>query len=215
MFNNSLKFILAFIIIPIIIYSLSYIPYFFIPDKDYDFGIVIENAKDMYDYHSKLVADHPFKSKWWEWPLNKRPLTFYRESNLPDNKYSAIVTMGNPAIWWVGMFTFFISLFIAVKNKDKRYLPIFIATLMQYLPWILVPRIAFIYHYFSIVPFMILSIVFCVEYLLARWSKSKPYIIWYLVLTVVLFVMFYPVLSGMEVSSDYVDYLKWCKYWYF
>jgi dolichyl-phosphate-mannose--protein O-mannosyl transferase len=94
-------------------------------------------------------------------------------------------------------------------------LAVFIALVSLYLPWVLVSRIAFIYHFFPVLPFVMLSIVYVLK------SMSEKYRGWcyiayiYLAGVAVLFVVFYPALSGMEVSQGYIEHLKWLKSWYF
>jgi len=63
----------------------------------------------------------------------------------------------------------------------------FTAIAAQYLPWILVPRIAFIYHFFSIVPFIILSIVYVIKNILEKYPGAKYLVYAYLVVAAVLF----------------------------
>ncbi len=91
-------------------------------------------------------------------------------------------------------------------------LVVFVAIAFQYLPWFGVSRIVFIYHFFSTVPFMILSIVYVIKALLEKYPEMKRLVYYYLALVLVLFVMFYPVLSGLEVPRWYVEvFLLWFK----
>jgi len=86
----------------------------------------------------------------------------------------------------------------------------------QYLPWVLVPRITFIYHYYGCVPFLILLIgaFFC-----GLEERDSPYARWmwvYALAVLFLFAMFYPILSGETVSRFYVArFLRWLPSWTF
>lgn len=88
-----------------------------------------------------------------------------------------------------------------------------------YIPWMLVPRLTFIYHFFATVPFMIL----CITYVFMRFRDRFSHYRWagvalygYLVIALILFIMFYPILSGAEVDRHYVEaYLKWKASWRF
>lgn len=193
-----------FVAIPLVIYCLSYIPVLHVKGDTYTAERLIEYQKHMYDYHSKLVATHPYSSQWWEWPFMKRPVWYYNGKNLEPGMISSISAFGNPLIWWTGIFAVIAALYISVKRKDKRMYVLWIAYLSQYLPWMLVPRLTFLYHYFAMVPFMILAIV----YIFTRFEEgreNKKWIRWaYAGIAVVLFIMYYPVISGMEVSKEYV-----------
>jgi dolichyl-phosphate-mannose-protein mannosyltransferase len=218
--------VVFFIIVPGIIYFTSYIPFMMSPGNQPNFNenisfsdsvanlAPIRNSKDMLNYHSNLTAqDHPYKSSWYEWPFIKKPICYYYTSSIePNNNTSNITSMGNPAIWWFGAFAFLISGIIALIKKDKSFVPIFIAALFQYVPWILVDRMTFIYHYFSIVPFIILSIVYFFKYLLDFDRQLRYVIIIYLSIVALLFIGFYPVISGMEVSTEWIETLEWGKW---
>lgn len=208
---------LFFIIIPAVIYILSYIPYMNAAKQDLD--LILRNQRDMFVYHSSTVlsATHPFSSQWWEWPIIKKPLETYAASDLPQGISSTMTIMGNPLIWWSSVLALVAAIFIAIKNKEKNMIVIFTAIAFQYLPWIGVKRVAFIYHFFSTTPFLILSIVYVLKYLNEKYSKARYFIYGYLILALLLFIMFYPVLSGMEISKNYVEsYLRWFKTtWFF
>ena len=207
--------VVFFILIPGIIYVLSYIPYKAGNPDDSLMTIVIENQFSMFDYHSNLNATHDFSSSWWQWPIMVRPIWYYVAPEAGEGLRATIVSFGNPAIWWVGIAAVVGSAVIAWKKKDKRMTVVFVAYALQYFPWILVTRCAFIYHYFTSVPFMILMIVYCIDYFMEKKRFSKPMLFVYLGLVFVLFVLFYPALSGMPVSENYIKALRWFPSWYF
>jgi dolichyl-phosphate-mannose-protein mannosyltransferase len=206
-------FCIFFAIIPFVIYMLSYIPYMSTPGQD--FSVFISNQADMLNYHGKdvLSATHPFSSHFWEWPIMRRPLLTYYGTDLPSGMSSSMTIMGNPAIWWFGILAILASFFIAIRKRDKKMAVVFIAMAFQYLPWFGITRITFIYHFFSSVPFMILCIVYIIKNLLEGSRQQMKYVVYgYLTLVLVLFIMFYPVLSGLEVPRNYVlNYLQWFK----
>ena len=147
----------------------------------------------------------------------KRPLWAYNDSNLNDQSIcSTISTFGNPAIWWVGAITMLMTLYIAIKRKSVKAMMILVPYFTQLAPWVMVTRCVFIYHYFACVPFMIISIIYVMEYLVEEYHVSYKFFYGYCVIALVLFVAFYPVISGYTVSKQYVkDYLKWFDSWVF
>lgn len=207
--------VVFFVAIPIVIYCLSYIPILKLPRTEGWITEIINYQKHMFNYHSTLKATHPFASEWWEWPINKRPVWYYNGEGLGENVKSTIAAFGNPAIWWVGLLGIFSSLDIALTKKDKKMAVIFVAIAFQYLPWVLVPRITWIYHYFSTTPFMMLTIVYLIKHLIESFPKTKHWVYGYLGIVVILFIVFYPVLSGFEVSTNYIESLKWFESWVF
>ncbi len=76
----------------------------------------------MFNYHSKLEATHPFSSPWWQWPLMIRPIWLYQGKGLPPGQISSIVSLGNPAIWWeVLLFFSFLLSFPSFERKSSSF----------------------------------------------------------------------------------------------
>ncbi|MEO3943908.1 glycosyltransferase family 39 protein [Gorillibacterium sp. CAU 1737] len=208
---------LFFVVVPVLIYSLSFLPIMSVPGEEKSVHQLVQYQENMYNYHSKLKATHGFGSPWYEWPLMVRPIWYYSgKPAVAADQVSSIWSFGNPAVWWVGLAAFLAMLFYLKKDKHRGMFVVTVAFFSQFLPWVLVTRLTFIYHYFAMVPFLIFSIVYIAKKLLEKKPEWKPYVIGYAVLAVVLFAMFYPVLSGMTVSKWYVDhFLRWFGTWYF
>ena len=135
---------------------------------------------------------------------------------MPDGVISSISCMGNPAVWWAGLAALIATFwFLAVKKrKPEAYHLVIIGFLSQYLPWVLVPRSTFIYHYFASVPFIILCAALMLDRIRIRHPKSfRTCAALLLVAALVLFVAFYPLESGMPVARAYANMLRWFK-WY-
>lgn len=205
-----------YIVIPAAIYALSYIPVLTVMSEGYTLQSLIDYQKHMFSYHSKLVSTHPFSSTWWEWPFMKRPVWYYSGDNMPAGLKSTIVAMGNPVIWWAGIFAMLATIWISIKRRDKTIYTIWIAFLAQYIPWMLVTRLTFLYHYFAMVPFIILSLVYIFKVLEERNEKFKHLRNGFVLAAILLFIMFFPALSGLTVKTWYVDYvLRWFPSWLF
>ncbi len=207
----------AFVFIPLLIYVLSYIPYLQTPGKA---GIksILDNQSAMLGYHANVTSEHPYSAQWWKWPFDIRPIFYYSGlvssqavNGITKDIRSGISSFGNPAVWWVGV----VGLFYAVSSISKKYSNILffliIGFLAQYLPWVLVTRTTYIYHYFPSVPFIVLLITYLFrDYFYDR----RKFAFAFMVIVFVLFVMFYPVLSGMGVDPDYVRrFLRWLPTW--
>lgn len=206
-----------FVVIPGLIYSASFIPYMTVPGEGFSLQHLLQYQKDMWNYHSKLVAEHGFASPWWEWPFMIKPIWFYSgQGLLPEGKVSSIVSMGNPAVWWLGALAIIAVIVITWKRRDKGMLVVLTAFFSQYVPWMLVTRLTFIYHYFAMVPFLVLCLVYVFKLMNEELSVGK-WVNWlYMGLVVALFIMFYPVLSGLVVDKWYFrDVLRWFGTWYF
>ena len=108
-----------------------------------------------------------------------------------------------------------------LRIREKRLCPVqgdgdltlyvlVVAFLSQYLPWVLVPRSMYIYHYFASVPFIILATAWWLGKLCKENRKLTCILIAvYLAVALVFFVLFYPYASGMLTSTRWLDAMKW------
>lgn len=204
--------VVFFVVIPGLIYLLSYVPF---NDGTTNglFTRMINNQKSMYNYHSQLEATHPYSSTWYEWPTMIRPVFYYCNTVANDMK-EGISAFGNPLVWWAGIFAFIYMLYLVVKKADKTALFLVFAYLVQYVPWMLVPRCTFAYHYFPSVPFVTMMIGYSLYRFIGDNKKKRIFAYAYVAAAIGLFLLFYPVLSGQPVSADYVQNgLRWLTGW--
>ena len=222
--QNTLRTILFcvvfFVVIPFIIYLLSYLP-FVDAYRPGLFERMLKNQETMFNYHSALDATHPYSSTWSEWPIMKRPM-FYYSNRLEGTIRQGISSFGNPLVWWAGIPALLYTGYLAIKKKQKAAIFLCIAFLAQYLPWTLVSRCTFIYHYFPSVPFIVLSIGYSfmqlreIKGLQKHPKRFYGLLLGYALTAFILFIMFYPVISGSPVSYEYVDkFLRWMDSWVF
>ncbi|MBE7042920.1 MAG: phospholipid carrier-dependent glycosyltransferase [Ruminococcaceae bacterium] len=206
--------LIFFVLIPLILYALSYLPWTKCEGQSWQ--TVWNNQFDMYNYHSQLVAEHGYSSPWYEWLIMVKPMVFYRQETLTGG-ISTIATFGNPIIWWGGLVALIAAVVLGIRKRDKTVWIIVCSYLAQLLPWVLVTRIVFIYHYFNCTPFLILSILYMINHLRHQNPKTEKPLIWGIVGgAAILFLAFYPVLSGFEAPYEYVlNWLCWFPQWYF
>ena len=203
--------VLMFVIVPLGIYVASYIPY--MSCNGTGLKGVIDNQSGMLRYHKGVTATHSFSSEWYKWPIMYRPIWFY-SGKVSDTIKEGISSFGNPLVWWAGIPAFFYVAYIAFVKKERSALFLTIGYLAQLLPWIPVTRVTFIYHYFPCVPFVVMMLGYSANKLLADKKRGVWIMAGYALAAVILFAMFYPVLSGYPVSVDYVkNFLKWSSQW--
>ncbi len=207
--------VLTLAVVPAVIYLLAYLPYLALPGAGHDLAGVFRLQAHMLNYHRTLQATHPFSSQWWSWPLDLRPMWMYTGQGLPAGIVSSIASFGNPAIFWLAIPAVAGAAFLAVSRRDARIGVVLTALLFQYLPWVGINRLAFIYHFFSSVPFVIFCIVAILKSLELQFPRFRTVTWGYLVITAGLFVLFYPVLSGLPVREGYMAGLKWLPTWLF
>lgn len=203
-----------FVVIPFFIYLLSYIPFV----DAWHPGLLermLHNQQTMFNYHSNLDATHPYSSTWSQWPTMVRPI-FYYSNTLEGNMRQGISAFGNPLVWWIGIPAFIYMLYLAIAKKKKTATFLCTGYLAQYLPWVLVSRCTFIYHYFPSVPFLVLMIAYSLVQFKDKMSQKAfvGLLSAYALVAFFLFIMFYPVLSGQPVDKDFVaTFLRWFDSW--
>ncbi|MCL2588712.1 MAG: glycosyltransferase family 39 protein [Oscillospiraceae bacterium] len=208
-----------FLIVPAIIYYLSYIPYSSAMGYSFisrgHFDIVIENQRHMWWFHGAVAGvEHPFSSYWWQWVFNLRPMLYYA-SDLPDGMFARIMAFGNPAVYWGGLLAMIAMPVAAFKRGDGRALAILIGYLMLLLPWVFIPRTSFAYHYFTNLIFICLAIAYIFDHMIRRErGHYKTAILAFTAVCIALFVLFYPVLAGWPMSDWYAQHvLRWFQSW--
>lgn len=211
--------VVFFVIIPALIYVLSYIPFVSFSGETNLIKKMLENQKYMFSYHTGLKSTHAYSSHWYQWPTMVRPILFY-SNDLGNNIVQGISSFGNPAVWWVGIFAVSIAVYNAIANSDRKSWFLLVGYGAQFMPWMLVTRCTFIYHYFPSTPFVVMLLGYSIYTMHCNCetekNKKKVMIaaIVYCAIAVVLFIMFYPVLSGMSVSREYVaTFLRWFNTW--
>ena len=159
---------------------------------------------------------------------------------LPNGNVSTITAFGNPAVWWVGfavMIVLALNAFhveellsnlrsrlskspigerVSIRGKgwDIPAIYIVVVYLFSWLPYILIGRATYIYHYYLSVPLLCLALAYFIN---KYWHKpaGKVAAIVLFTATVALFIAFYPVISGAPASTDYIHNLKWFPSWFF
>ena len=216
------------------IYMLSYIPYFSV-------GHGLSNwwhqQISMYQFHAHLTASHPGGSPWYTWPFMLNPVWFY-VGYFPTTR-AYIATFGNPALWWSSIPIMIATLAIVIawiatglKNKvanftarvlrplwhemgDSRKVALFIIIpfLTQWLFFIPITRVVFIYHFYPSLLFVILASALWCDWLWTRFKWGKWAVGGYLALNVACFILFFPAISGLPMSNGYWDSMKWMVHW--
>lgn len=221
--KNALFCIGFFVLVPALIYYVSYTPYgtasgLHAPGM-YFTGeyaqIVIENQQFMFGYHSGLVAEHPYSSKWYQWLLDIRPILYYLDY-FDDGTRSSFGAFVNPALCWGGLMSLFVLLYTAIFRRDRTAAFILAGYLAQLLPWVLVTRLTFEYHYFPCTVFLLLSLGYCFKLIRLGSRRWRWYLGGFAAVSAALFVLFYPALSGLVVdNAAATKLLGWLPTWPF
>jgi len=178
--------------ISILVYLASYIPFLV---AGHTWGELLELHRQMWYYHTHLVATHAYESLPWQWLFDLRPVWYFVEyGNLPANIYA----LDNPLTLWLGL-----SALVLLARHFRRFPNLFL--LAGYtsfvLPWIFSPRIMFFYHYLPSVTFLCFA--------LAVWIDSLGTVARYAILALctLSFLVISPLLFGIHMPASYTNAL--------
>lgn len=201
-----------FIAVPLVVYTLSFLPV--VGHTPYK-GLIdkaVRGSISMFEYHSKLVAEHYYSSPFYEWPVVWMPLLDANDA-VSDTLVSSVSCMGNPAIWWAGIPCSLFVLYRWLGKRDQKAGFLFLSYAAQYVPWMSIGRITFIYHYFPAILFVMLMMGYTMDYAVGRFRYGKKAVILYLITAILVFALFFPVISGLPVSKQWGLHLRWLKDW--
>ena len=136
----------------------------------------VELNKEMYVANQTLTATHPYGSRWYTWPLELRPIYYWQGTTGDDGRQGNIYLLGNPVVWWGVIVAALVGgAYVRVKRIKLRPATVAALSLMtvaylaNFLPFVGVPRVMFLYHYFT-------SFIFSVAFACLLWddiAKSR------------------------------------------
>ncbi len=205
--------VLFFVLVPLLIYLASYLPYWW-RDPSFSLQDWWNCQTYMYWYHSTLKATHPFESRWYTWPLLLRPVWYYAGTGLAEGTKASIAAIGSPVVWLGGTAGIGALVWRVICGKgDRRGAFVLTLWLAQVLPWVLVSRCTFLYHYFPGMIFSLIALVLALESARREGHAHKRLCFALLGGAAAWFVLFYPVLSGLAVPTGWLKWLQWLPTW--
>jgi dolichyl-phosphate-mannose-protein mannosyltransferase len=179
---------------------------------------IIDVHRTMFAVNYGLTATHPNASAWWSWPWMWRPLYYHAGSN------SAIYFIGNPVVWWGTSVGLLFILWCTVRRVFERtggegafwsemaprLLPL-VGFLAAYLPYILIPRVLFLYHYLPALMFSICAIAMWLDPLgltrPGRFSDQAHSVRWLFLLIPIGFLVISPLTYGFTLPDSLLSAL--------
>jgi dolichyl-phosphate-mannose--protein O-mannosyl transferase len=190
---RHLFFAIKLLLIAIAIYILSFTP-FILAGHTWDQWW--ELHRQMWYYHTHLVATHGYQSTPLEWLFDVRPVWYFVK--YLGESISNIYVIGNPIILWLGLVTLILQI---KKIRSYPYSLFIILYSIFTLPWIISPRIMFYYHYLPSATFLCIILASWLYDLAPRYRNSL------ILLSVLGLMIVAPMLYGFVMPKIYWDTL--------
>jgi len=164
----------------------------------------LEINQEMFRANARMTTGHPYSSAWYTWPFMLRPIFMWQGGPL-----ERISLIGNPFIWWgstIAVLTIFqATLWLRLRSLGTTGRILMLGWLMNFLPFMGIGRVMFIYHYLSALVFAILLLV----YLADRLPASRRFTLGIGILGIGGFGYFAPWVYGFPSSRP----MAWLSSW--
>ncbi|WP_271255138.1 phospholipid carrier-dependent glycosyltransferase [Pseudanabaena sp. Chao 1811] len=216
------QYLLCFIFMPIAFYLVQWIPLFLLNSG----GNVAENAwqalnafpkflvavhKHILWWHSTDIVTsidpdhpaHPYCSSAISWAVLARPVGYYFQS---QNEFFAVIQgLGNPLLWWFSTLAIVIITFGSILPQFRKSTNIgstnylLLGYFANYVPWLIVKRCLFLYHYMSAAVFSFVALAWLVCQMLEQKGIIR-YLGYGIIATVIVSQIFFmPIWLGLPI----------------
>jgi dolichyl-phosphate-mannose-protein mannosyltransferase len=196
------------------------------------FGKFFELNEEMFNAHNRMKEYHTYASKFYTWPAMQRPIYYWHQaaSSTPTGSASAessdlhsrIYLLGNPFIYWLGgaaivaLFVLLIGSAVMRKtseiNNRSALAFILIGFAAQWLPYIFIGRVMFLYHYTSALVMSVIAIAYLFD-IIPRPRARLTLIALFFALSLVSFVFFSPLTYGTPLPEEKYEMRVWFTSW--
>ena len=171
---------------------------------------------EILNFHRELSEKHAYNANPWSWLVLGRPTSFYYESPSDCGAASCaqeILAIGIPVLWWAGVFAIAVTAGLFIVSKDRIAAFILAGIAGTYLPWFLIQgRTMFYFYAISILPFLILALIYTFNWAL-KYKDYRKYISIFIIVVAINFIYFLPIFLGIQMPySDWLDRM-WLPSW--
>jgi dolichyl-phosphate-mannose--protein O-mannosyl transferase len=177
--------------------------------------------------HSLESVVHPAASPWYTWPIMKHPIALWQDTESVELSPRHVILLGNPAVWWGALIVIGIAVIRFARRRDlfsrDRFAVAFLSggLLINYVPFIGIRRVMYLYHYLFALVFAIMLAAYCGG-TLAGWNDDRDGRLWTFpsrrsamvywsvaALVLVGFIYFLPLTYGWPLSRESYDQHFW------
>ncbi|MBI5151420.1 MAG: phospholipid carrier-dependent glycosyltransferase [Candidatus Pacebacteria bacterium] len=200
-FRVMFHYTFAWIIIPFIVYIISYTQFWL---QGHTIDQFIELHKQTWYYQTHLTATHTYQSTPLQWVFDLRPVWFHVQYE--SGKIANIYDLGNPLLLYGGFVALLYLFAQSIHKFEWRKWFLVLSYFGVWFVWMWSPRIMFFYHYAPAIPLLSIAFGWCIHDL----TKKKTILLTtfgYLLisLSIVWFIVFYPNMVGLFVPIEFAE----------
>jgi len=184
---------------------------------------------ESWQFHVGLTSPHPWQASPWAWLVQGRPTLFFFDTHHDGHAgchaatcQQMITDLGNPVVWWAGTLAVGVLVFRWVLARDWRAGAVLVGLIGGYLPWFAYQqRTIFEFYAVEFVPWVVLAVTYVIGLVLgprdapARRRRIGGTVAGgYVLLAVLAFAYFYPILAGRTIPQSGIDARDWLPSWY-
>jgi len=220
--------------------SILFLPFvgyliFWIPDLFFNGSDIVDRHLQMASYHTDNIEQksHPYSSSWFTWPIMLRPIAYYFSSQEVINAsggsltvFNAVHLFPNPALTLLSSVAIFIlslnwvsslSKVISSKAYDSDFVAsafILLGYYSNFLPWAVVSRSAFIYHYQASACFSFIALAYLL-YKISLKEKVEYKVLYVFSMTLIGAAAIYwlPIQIGLDIPAGQFQSRMWLDSW--
>ncbi len=234
-------FIATLVVLPLLIYQLSFLIYLFFDENPYSIFDLLSVFAQMLHSQLNVITHHTYESSMLEWPLLHRPMWYSFDREGPQGEWvRGVFLIGNPLIMWTGLGAVFFCGLNWISKRDRVSFFILVLYSCLYFCWSVIPRkISFYYYYYPAGMTLSLALTrfffkpvsasiqkdslidrnqrntlgfFKILFQIA--VKGRKILAWiFLILSILVFIYFYPILSGMKIPTSGFRLWMWSPRW--
>jgi dolichyl-phosphate-mannose--protein O-mannosyl transferase len=185
---------------------------------------------EMWNFATHLDTYHKYRSNGWGWLFLNRPVLYYADyphygklgcqTRASSGCARMIYNLGTPAIWWASIPVMCFMLYL-VFRRDWRASAVLVPFLFGYLPWLFTfKRTMFFFYALPLLPFISIALALTMGYMVGdRKASPNRRMVGamvtgsYMLIVVVLFFYFLPVLSERTIPFTGWQQRMWFQSW--
>ncbi len=218
------QYLLCFVAAPIAFYSVQWLPLFILDPggipPETGLGAIHSFWSSFVRVHEHIMwwhnttemistpdhPSHPYCSSVFSWAVLARPVGYYFQDQ--DGYFTVMQGLGNPILWWLSTLAIVFLTITSILPKFRKFFNtgstnyLLLGYFSNYVPWLLVKRCIFVYHYLSSAAFSFVALAW-LACLMIEQKGARRYLGYGIIAAVLLSHLFFlPIWIGLPIAHS-------------